>query len=514
VSNRTVVGDSSLTAVMLAAALALVWAAAAPHTADLAAQAYRAHLYSIQGFQLWDNNWYGGHYLPGYSLLFPPLAAALGLRLTGVLLAPIAALLFAELLRACGVRRRREAAAWFAVALAGELLIGRLTFLLGLTMLLATMLLVVRGYAWLAVVVAAATTVSSPVAGLFLVLAGTTLALHGRRRDGVLVITGAGLPLAAMSVLAPEGGIEPFLPLSFGAAALMTLWFAWIVRGESSVLRTGALLYLVALLGCFVVHSPVGSNVVRLGVLFGGPLLLATLPRLPISLFARGALLGMVVWQISGPITEASKSARTPSSAAVYAPLLHALDAWHARAGRVEVIPTATRWEVVHVSNEFALARGWETQLDRQRNKLFYAADALTAASYRVWLDRNAVRFVVLPAIPLDRWGRAEASLVRRGLPYLHVVWRNRRWTLLQVRQPTPLVAAPGTNPRLTHNTLSFNALRPGAVLVRVRYTRYWSLDAGHGCIRKAAHGLTVVIVSRPGPVAMTPRWDPDSTCA
>ena len=80
----------------MSVSVACAWAVYTPDTADLAAQAYRAQLFATHGFLLWDNNWYGGHYLPGYSLLFPPLAAALGLRLTGVLLVPPAAFLFAR----------------------------------------------------------------------------------------------------------------------------------------------------------------------------------------------------------------------------------------------------------------------------------------------------------------------------------------------------------------------------------------------------------------------------------
>ena len=67
----------------------------APPSADLAAQEYRADL----GLVLWDNGWYGGHHMPGYSVLFPPLAALLGPRLVGALSAVAAAWLFERLVR-------------------------------------------------------------------------------------------------------------------------------------------------------------------------------------------------------------------------------------------------------------------------------------------------------------------------------------------------------------------------------------------------------------------------------
>ena len=74
----------------LAAVLAAAYLVLAPPSADLAAQDYRATL----GLVLWDYGWYGGHHMPGYSVLFPPLAALLGPRLVGALSAVAAAWLF------------------------------------------------------------------------------------------------------------------------------------------------------------------------------------------------------------------------------------------------------------------------------------------------------------------------------------------------------------------------------------------------------------------------------------
>ena len=76
----------------------------APPSADLAAQEYRA---DSRPRSLWDNGWYGGHHMPGYSVLFPPLAALLGPRLVGALSAVGAAWLFERL-----VARRSTARAW------------------------------------------------------------------------------------------------------------------------------------------------------------------------------------------------------------------------------------------------------------------------------------------------------------------------------------------------------------------------------------------------------------------
>src|SRR5918912_2851325 len=81
----------------VAGALAVAYVVIAPPSADLAAQLYRVQLFERHGFTLWDNAWYGGHHMPGYSVLFPPLAALLGARVVGALSAVAAAWLFERL---------------------------------------------------------------------------------------------------------------------------------------------------------------------------------------------------------------------------------------------------------------------------------------------------------------------------------------------------------------------------------------------------------------------------------
>src|SRR6059058_6629207 len=86
-------------AALVAGAIAVTYLLVAPMSADLAAQAYRAGLFDRAGWLLWDNAWYGGHPLPGYSVLFPPLGALLGVRATGALSTVAAAALFGALVR-------------------------------------------------------------------------------------------------------------------------------------------------------------------------------------------------------------------------------------------------------------------------------------------------------------------------------------------------------------------------------------------------------------------------------
>src|ERR1700720_1567386 len=67
---------------VVAAGFALVYVLTSPPSLDLAAHLLRAKLFSAEGFGLWNNWWFAGHDVPGYSVLFPPLAAALTPQLT------------------------------------------------------------------------------------------------------------------------------------------------------------------------------------------------------------------------------------------------------------------------------------------------------------------------------------------------------------------------------------------------------------------------------------------------
>ena len=83
--------------VALAALLGVLYLALNPPSADIAAHLSRADLVQRAGLVVWDNSWYAGHPLPGYSLLFPWLGALIGVRLAGALSALAATAIFAKL---------------------------------------------------------------------------------------------------------------------------------------------------------------------------------------------------------------------------------------------------------------------------------------------------------------------------------------------------------------------------------------------------------------------------------
>src|SRR5918992_5775332 len=82
---------------LAAAVLGAAYLLAAPGTADMAAHTYRTWLWNQVGFATWNAQWYGGHHMAGYSLLYPPPAALARTRLVGVVAGVAAARLFAPL---------------------------------------------------------------------------------------------------------------------------------------------------------------------------------------------------------------------------------------------------------------------------------------------------------------------------------------------------------------------------------------------------------------------------------
>jgi hypothetical protein len=98
-------GLITLPAWTLTAVAGVAYVIVAPPSSDLAAAGYRRELFSRVGLTLWDNGWYGGHHLLGYSLLAPALGALLGVQVLGALSMSAAAALFGALLKGRGPAR-------------------------------------------------------------------------------------------------------------------------------------------------------------------------------------------------------------------------------------------------------------------------------------------------------------------------------------------------------------------------------------------------------------------------
>lgn len=497
---------------MLAAVLAAVYLVADPRSADLAAQTYRTWLYEHAGFTVWDNGWYAGHHVPAYSLLFPPLAGLVGTRVAGALAAVAATWAFERLmlrLRGPADRSGRLASLWFATAAFAVLLVsGRLTFALGAALALAAILaLAHRRTSWCAVLGALAG-LASPVAAAFLALALVVWAGQERRpAAGAALVAAAVVPAGLVSFVFPEGGDFPFVASSLWPTFAATLLLLAVMPREQRALRWGVGLYALAVLASGLLQTPMGGNAARLGPLLAGPLAAYALwPQRRLALLALTPVL--LYWQWHTPIDDWARAAADRSTTPAYAAGLNAfLDERRAVEGpfRIEIPFTDNHWESATVATHAPLARGWERQLDRKVNALFYDDKPLTAERYRAWLADNAVRYVALPDAPIDPSAADEAALVRSRPPYLREVWRDAHWRVFAVHDATPLA----TGARVTAlgiDRVALEAAGARSVLLRVRWTPYWQLDDGAGCVRPAG-AWTRLDLRRGGRVTLRARF-------
>lgn len=498
---------------LLVVCLAAAWLIVAPNSPDLAAQVYRSYLFAHFGMLVWDDNWYGGHHIPGYSLLYPPLAWLLGIRLTGALAVLASSAIFASIARTAFGSKTRLACLWFAVGAAGDLWIGRLTFALGVTFALGAMLALLRGRgrASLAAasLLAAFSAASSPVAGALLALAALTDIIANRRlRYGLVLILPVLLVVLPVQALFPEGGFEPYGLESFLPSTAVALAFIWALPRQERLLRIGGWLFVLANT-LSLLPTAMGSNTVRYVVLLAGPLLLCAIARQggfqaarERSYLALGAvLLGIAFWVVWGPITQSSEVLKDPSTTVAYYKPLRGFLAAHARGPvRIEVPFTRSHWEAALLAPYVPLARGWERQLDKRYNEAI-EADPLSPSVYRSWLYRNAVSYVALPDVPLDGSSIGEAALIRHGAPFLREVFKSAHWRVYQVLGAKPLASGPGTLTSLGHQGFTLRASRAGSFLVKVHYTPYWAVQAGSAKVAQAAGNWTKVTVARPGVV-------------
>jgi hypothetical protein len=491
---------------LLAAALAVLYLVWNPLAPDLAAQVFRTDLFGRDGFALWNGQWFGGHHTLGYSVLFPPLAAALGPRLVGCLAAVASAILFDRIARRHWGQDAWLGSLWFAASTATNLLIGRLTFTLGVAVGLAAVLALQRDRRALAVGLAALCSLSSPVAGLFLGLAGVSLAaLPDRRRDGLELAVSAVAPAAVLSLAFPDTGHQTFDAITLWPILVYSAALVVLAPRSERALRVGAVLYAVAAVASFVVDTPMGSNIARLGTTFGPAVLACVLwPHRRWLLLALAPLL--LFWQWKPTYNDLVKARDASAHASFYAPLVGFLSTHRDPPGRVEIVPTRTHWEVVHVSERFPIARGWERQLDTRFGPLFYDG-ALNAGTYRRWLDELGVRYVALSDGPHDFAARKEAKLVARGLPYLREVWRRGHWRVYTVAAPAALATGPLSVTRLGKQSVQLRAGRAGVGVVRVRWSPYWELVRGSGCVERGADDLVRLRVRRAGELRLDFRF-------
>ena len=500
---------------------------------DQAAQLYRVTLFKTHGLLLWDSGWYGGNFPLSYSVLFPALASVVSIQAMAIVSAAVATWAFDRVVR--GYFGSRPLGTWyFAVSTILPVMIGQLPFLAGEAAGLSAVLALQKGRKRAALGLGVLAAMFSPLAAAFLAMACVAWALKASGRRGWTAAT-AAVSLAVIigiGVLFPGDGPFPFPWQGLVVTELLCLTALTPFVRTTPAVRLGALLYAAASLFSFVVPNPLGGNAPRLAGAIGVPLLACfvtaqgpALERLSgsavverllggrlIEIPSRWRVLGLalivpfVVWQWAPSQKIVTSQSTAPATTpAFYQPLLQELSTVATGPTRLEIPPTMEHWESAYVAPYVSLARGWERQLDVADNPLFYDKSGLTARAYTDWLDNEGIQFVALPAAQLDYAAKAEGKLLASGqVKVLDLVWQNPQWRLWQVQGSPGLVTGSAVLTALSPDHFAVEATAPGLITVRVRYTAFWSIASGSGCVGPAPDGWTSVDAYQPGPIQLS----------
>src|SRR5579862_136518 len=263
----------------IAGVLALIAVLAGSCSSNLPAQVFRVELLRRDGFVLWDSQWFAGHSTLNYSVISPLLGALTGPVALGALCGVISAMLFDRLLRDEFGSVAWVGSIWFAVATVTNLIVGRITFGLGITFALAAVLALRHHLRTVSIICALCCGLASPVAGLFLAIACAAWGWSSRAVRTPAWISGAAaiVPVLVIAALFPSPGSQPYewwaliCDLTICVAAFV------LVPARYRVLRSAAVIYALVLIATKLVASPLGGNVSRLNQYIAGPVLACVL---------------------------------------------------------------------------------------------------------------------------------------------------------------------------------------------------------------------------------------------
>jgi hypothetical protein len=326
-----------------------------------------------------------------------------------------------------------------------------------------------HGMRWVVVALTLVSISASPLAGAFLVLglSGTFLTTRTKAYRPIIayaaVPAGVALVLTTLAFGAP--GPEPFsnaLLLELCAAVIL------VFAGAPDHLRTTFYVTAIAILLAWAVPNGVGSNIARF-VWFVLPVAALALSskRVLVALLATTPLIAIGAVTTATDLHHASEPI---ASVAYYKTLVHRLDDIpDLRNYRVELVDHGARAGYDALLDHAMLARGWETQEDTALNRPL-TEDPLDPVTYKVWLDNNAVGYVALPSASVGAY--PEYKLVASDTAgYLTRIWRDAKWDLFRVDDPTPIVAAPATV--VAHDQKSMTLRVPCRCTLPVRV--HWS---------------------------------------
>jgi hypothetical protein len=502
----------ALLAAAAAASLAALLAWIVPPGGDLAAHMYQRAVFLEDGFELWNNFWYGGRYsFVTYSVLYYPLAAVFGIEPLAVASIGTAALAFTIVVG----RQWGPLAKWssrtFAVVWAGLMLSAAFPFALGVALGLLALWALQGGSRWRFGVLALLTLLASPLAFLLLVvvLAGIALGVREESRRLVapaLIVLGVGGLHVLLWRAFPAGSRFPFPIYEFVPAlvfCILGLALTWNVE-RARVLRWLFVAYLPVVVLAYVVPSALGGNVarLRLAAIPIGVLLLSLRGWRP-RWVAVGALTLAAAWNLT-PFAFSYSRAQTSADAdaAYWQPAIDFLNEHLTASYRVEAVDTVNHWPAVHLPRAgIPLARGWYRQDDFPQNELLYAE--LRGDAYVRWLRGLGIRYVVLSDIPPDWGAKHEAALLEGGRSGLQPVFRSADLTVFAVPRPRPIVTGPAPAEVIDvgQGHILVRLEQPGRYRVAVRHSPYWRADAG--CVSQGVDDMLRLDARRAGLVRL-----------
>jgi hypothetical protein len=475
-----------------------------PDSIDTASGLFRSQLFK-HGVFFWNNRWFGGHPLPGYGIVSPALNSLIGIQVTGVASVLLGTWCFTLLVERWQ-RHRPDlsspelAVVLFACSSACSLWSGRLTFTPAIGLGAACLLAVSSGRTVWAVVCAALCGLASPVGALSLVVVLGAIWVAGSlpRRRIFIVGVATAVPIGVLLVLFPEGGWYPFTGGSFALLLVALAIVGWYGRDLRAV-RWAVLAYLLVAVAAFVVRSPLGGNVVRLGWVAAG-----AMGALVIREHGRAALAAFAVFTLIWGWSYAQMAFEEPAPTA-HASYYTSLNDYLASLPgvfRVEVVPTPDYMQADTIALKVGIARGWQTQVDRELNPMFYDGQ-LTSDTFHQWLLRDAVAYVALPLAAVQDKSQDEEAIVRSAPSYLQPVWSNANWRVYRVVDAAPLADHGARLTEVEPESLTVDVPNPGTAVVRFRYTDMYEVVSGHACLAATPEGWISLVTDAPTTVTL-----------
>jgi len=484
----------------------LIWLG--PPGNDLAAHVYQRTVFLHDGFQLWNNFWYGGRYsFVTYSVLYYPLAGVLGIKPLAVASIATAALAFAVVVGRQWGPLARWSSRTFAVVWAGLVISAAFPFALGIALGLLSIWALQASKRWRFGILAVLTAAASPLAFLLLAifLAGIGLGMRERGRRllvPTIIIAAVGASQFLLARAFSDGGQYPFslfelcsILLFCGLGGILT----WHVE-SARMIRWFFVAYAAASVVAFAVASPLGENIarVRFAALPIAVLVLSLRSWRPLPVTALVLVLAGS-WNLSPHAWSFSRATVEPTAHATYwQPAVDYLREHLTPSYRVEAVDTSGHWAAVYLPGAgIPLTRGWFRQDDFPQNKVLY--DRLDRPTYLRWLRRLGVRYVVLTDAPSDYSSKEEARLIRSDRSGLVPVLRTEHITIFSVPRPRPLLtgSAPAEVFALAQTYMLLHVDAPGRYRLAVRYSPYWRVTGA--CVSRGKDGMIRLMSRRRG---------------